>query len=78
MIDFDEIFPFIVAAFVATALFFMLISTISKSLKAPISHDPIDSSMELREQQRRMDDIRQRQKQLMRDQKQKIRDLQRL
>jgi len=77
MIDFDEIFPFLIAIIVAVVLFFGFITIVKKSLNAPTREDAIDSRMELKEQQWRMDDIRRRQKQLLRDQKQKIRDMQR-
>ena len=77
MKGFGEIFPLIVAIIIGVILFFGLITTIKKSLKPIPRRDTIDSSIQLKEQQRRMDDIQRRQKDLMRDQKQRIRDLQR-
>jgi len=77
MIDLDEILPYVVAFVVAVVLFFGFITTIQKSLKPPSRKDAIDSKMQIKEQQWLMDDIRQRQKQLLRDQKQKIRDMRR-
>jgi len=77
MVDFDEIFPYVVAIIVAIVLFFGFIATIKKSLKRPARKDVIDSRMDLKEQRWLMDDVRRRQKQLLRDQKQKIRDLKR-
>jgi len=77
MKSFEEIFPLIVAVLVAIVLFLGIITSIKKSLRAPAPKDTIDSSLQLKEQQRRMDDVQRRQKELMRDQKQRIRDLQR-
>ena len=77
MKNFEEIVPLIVALLIAIVLFLGIITTIKKSLKPAPRHDTIDSTLHLKEQQRRMDDVQRRQKQLMRDQKQKIRDLQR-
>lgn len=77
MIDFEEVFPFIIATIVALALFFGLITAIKKSWKAPARRDTIDSRMQMKEQGQLMDDVRRRQKQLLRDQKQKMRDMQR-
>jgi hypothetical protein len=74
---FEEILPFIVAILIAIALVLGLFTSIRKSLNPSTPTDTIDSSSQLREQQRRMDDIEDRQKQLMRDQQQRIRDLQR-
>ena len=77
MVDFDEIFPYIIAVFVAIVLFFVFITMVKKSMKQPAIKDVINSRMDLKEQRWLMDDVRQRQKQLMRDNKQKIRDLKR-
>jgi len=77
MKSFEEILPLIVATIVAVVLFFGLVTTIRKSLKAPAKRDTIDSTLQLKEQQQRAQDVRQRQRQLMRDQKQKMRDMQR-
>lgn len=77
MIDFDEIFPFIIAIIVAIVLFFGFITTIKKSMKPPTRKDAIDSRMNLKEQKWLMKDVRRRQKELLRNQKQKMRDLQR-
>ncbi|HQP10392.1 MAG TPA: hypothetical protein PKV41_03300 [Candidatus Omnitrophota bacterium] len=77
MKGFEEILPFVVAVILAIALILGLMTSIKKSLNPPASTDSIDSSFQLREQQRRMDDIQERQKQFMRDQQQRIRDLQR-
>jgi hypothetical protein len=77
MKGFEEVLPFIAALLVAIVLFLGLLTTIKKSLKPPEQRDTIDSTLELKEQRRRMDDIKKRQEQLMRDQRQKIRDLQR-
>jgi len=77
MIDFDEIFPIIIAIIVAVVLFFGVITAIQKAWKSPTKSFPIDSRMQIKEQRRLMDDIRRRQKQLLRDQKQKLRDMQR-
>jgi len=77
MIDFDEIFPYIVAIFVAIVLFFGFVTTVKKSLRPLPKKDTIDSTMRIKEQKRRIDDVRRRQKQLMRDQKQRLRDSQR-
>jgi len=77
MISFDEIFPFIVAIFIAIVLFFGFITVVKKSLKSPPKKNTIDSTIRIKEQKWRMDDVRQRQKQLMRDQRQKLRDAQR-
>jgi len=77
MKSFEEIVPLIFALIVAIALFLGVVTSIKKSLKGPAKRDTIDSSITQKEQQRRMDDVRRRQKQLMRDQRQKIRNLQR-
>lgn len=77
MVDFEEIFPYVIAIFVAIVLFFGFITTIKKSMKQPARKNIIDSKMDLKEQRWLMDDVRRRQKQLLRDQKQKIRDLKR-
>jgi len=77
MVDFDEIFPYLIAVFVAIVLFFGFITTIKKSMKPPARINDIDSRMDRKEQRWLMDDVRRRQKQLLRDQKQKIRDLKR-
>ncbi len=77
MIDFDEILPIVIAIIVAIILFFGIITAIQKSWKSPPRRNTIDSRMQLKEQGRLMDDVRRRQKQLLRDQKQKIRDMQR-
>jgi len=77
MIDFDEVFPFIVATVVALVLFFGLITAVKKSWKAPARRDNIDSRRQMKEQGQLMDDVRRRQKQLLRDQKQRMRDMQR-
>jgi phosphotransferase system glucose/maltose/N-acetylglucosamine-specific IIC component len=78
MKGFEEIFPLIIAIFVAIALFLGVTIAIKKSLKPSPAYDTIDSTLQLKEQKRRMEDIQRRQKQFMQDQKQKIRDLQRL
>lgn len=77
MKDFEEIVPLIVAFCLAVILFLGVISAIKKSLKPAVNHDSLDSTLQLKEQRRRMEDIQRRQKQLMEDQRQKIRDLQR-
>lgn len=78
MVDFDEIFPFIVALIVGAVLFMSIISLVKKSINPTQSRQyKIDSHSELQDQKWRMNDVRQRQKQLLRDQQQKIRDLQR-
>ena len=77
MIDMDEILPFIIAIIVAVILFFGVITAIQKAWKSPPKRNTIDSRMQLKEQSRLMDDVRQRQKQLIRDQKQRMRDMQR-
>jgi len=77
MIDIEEILPYVIATIVAIALFFGFVSAIKKSWKPTSSHRTIDSRMKMKEQKLLMDDVRQRQKQLIRDQKQKMRDMQR-
>jgi hypothetical protein len=77
MKGFEEIVPLIVAILVAIALFLGVVTSIKKSLKPPVRRDAIDSTLELKEQKRLVGDVQRRQKQLMRDQRQKIRDLQR-
>ena len=74
----DEILPLLIGIGLAIILFLGFLTAIKKALNAPApQRDTIDSEMRIKEQQWKMDDIRQRQKQLMRDQKQKIRDMQR-
>ena len=77
MDDFDGIIIFIVTVVVASLLFFGVTTAIRKSFKVTPEIDSIDSSSLRREQKAKMDDVRQMQKRLMQDQKQRIRDLQR-
>ncbi|MBN1870761.1 MAG: hypothetical protein JW847_09330 [Candidatus Omnitrophica bacterium] len=78
MKGFEETLPLIAALLAAIVLFLGVITAIKKSLTPPSRNDTIDSTLLLKEQKRRMDDIQSRQKQFMRDQRQKIRDMQRL
>jgi len=77
MVDIDEILPFLIALVALIIISYGIITTIKKSFKPLPRQNVIDSRMKLKEQQWHMDDVRRRQKQLLRDQKQKIRDLQR-
>ena len=78
MKNFEEILPLITGIVVAIALFLGIVTAIKKSLKNPIKRDTIDSTMQLKEQDRRIEDVKRRQKELMESQRQRIRDLQRL
>lgn len=73
----DGIILFLVVSIVAVALFLGVTTAIKKSFKSNPNTATIDSSDILDRQSIKMDEIRMQQKQLMRDQKQKIRDLQR-
>lgn len=77
MNDIEEIFPLIFGIIVAIALFMGVVSAIKKSFRERPKEATIDSQLMLREQKRHMEDIQDRHKQLMRDQEQRIRDMQR-
>ena len=77
MKGFEEILPLIVALLVAALLFLGFITVVKKALKTDPPKSTIDSSSQLREQKKRAEDIQRRQKQLMEDQRQRIRDMQR-
>ena len=77
MKSFEEILPLIVAVVVAIVLFIGIVTSIMKSMKTGPKQNKIDSTLQLKEQQRRMKDVQRRQKELMENQRQRIRDLQR-
>ncbi len=77
MRDVEEILPLVFGILVAIALFFGMITAVKKSLTVPVGDKDVNATIRLKEQGYRMDDVRRNQKELMRNQKQKIRDLQR-
>jgi len=77
MKGFEDIFPLIAAIIVAAILFLGVTTVVKKVLKSSVKRDTIDSTLTLKEQDRRVEDIKRRQKRLMQDQKQKMRDMQR-
>ena len=78
MRDFEEIIPIVFAIAVAIALFFGLIHGLKKVMNLPAKQGTINSRDDLKAQKRRMEDIQRRQRQLMDDQRQRIKDLRRL
>jgi len=75
MKDFEGIFIFIIGVVAACMLFFGLITAVKKSFSMPKPHS-IDSSQSLQEQRQRSQDIADRQKKMMEDQRQRLRDMQ--
>ncbi|MBI5150886.1 MAG: hypothetical protein HZA28_08990 [Candidatus Omnitrophica bacterium] len=75
MKDSENFFVFIAGAAVALLLFFGIVTAIKKSFSLP-GPERIDSSQMVDEQKRHSQDIMDRQKRSMEDQKQRIRDLQ--
>ena len=78
MKNFEEFLPLIFGIFVAVLLFWGVIAGIKKIMSVPDKRETIHVNEELKSQKRRMQEIRQIQKQHMEDQKQRIKDLQRL
>ena len=78
MKDYDGIILFIVGAVMAGLLFYGITVVVLKSFKPKKDDQPaFDSSQMISEQKHRAEDIRERQKELMRQNQQKIRDRQR-
>ena len=77
MIDMDDIMPLIIGILAAVVLFFGFTIALKKTIPADTGHITTEHDKILMKQRWRMDDVRQRQKQLLRDQKQKIRDMRR-
>ena len=75
MKDFEGIIIFVLGVVVACLLFWGLVVTVKKSFSV---HKPqkIDSSQSVQEQRQRSQDILDRQKRLMEDQRQRLRDMQ--
>jgi hypothetical protein len=78
MKNIEEILPLIFGMVVAILLFWGLITGIKKIMNVPNTRETIGVKNDIKAQKRRMDEIQRRQKQFMEDQKQKIKDLQRL
>lgn len=75
MKDFDGVILFIFGTVVALALFFGVVTTVIKSFRPNDEEkNAFHSSQKLSEQKRRMQDINDRQKRLMQDYQQKLRD----
>jgi len=75
MKDFEGVIIFIIGAVAACLLFFGLITAVKKSFSVS-QPKKIDSSQTLQEQRQRSKDIMDKQKRLMEDQRQRLRDLQ--
>jgi len=63
--------------FLAFFLFFSIINLVKKSFRPPIKMETIDPSLSRKKQQRKIDDIKRRQEDMMRQQKQRLRDMRR-
>ena len=75
MKDFEGVIIFIIGAVAACALFFGLITAVKKSFSVS-RPEKIDSSQSLQEQKQRSRDVLGRQKRMMEDQRQRLRDMQ--
>jgi hypothetical protein len=78
MKNFEEILPLIFGISIAVLLFWGVITGIKKIMSVPDQRGTIHVNEELKSQKRRMEEIQRMQKQHMEDQKQRIKDLQRL
>ncbi|GEM_PF-3918842 len=76
MKDFKGIIIFCITAAVATLLFWGFTIAVKKSFSIS-KPQPVDSSKTLQEQRQRSQDIVDRQKRLMEDQRQRLKDMQR-
>ena len=74
--NFEGIIILIIGVVAACVLFFGLITAVKKSFSVA-EPEKIDSSQSLQEQQQRSKDIMDKQKRLMEDQRQRLRDMQR-
>ena len=75
MKDFEGVIIFIIGAVAACLLFFGLITAVKKSFSVS-QPKKIDSSQSLQEQKQRSQDVLGRQKRMMEDQRQRLRDMQ--
>ena len=78
MKEYEEIVPLIIGIGVAIFLFWAITIGIKKFINMPNKYDSINVDSDLRMQKERIKNVQQLQKQYMQDQKQRIRDLQRL
>ena len=78
MKNFEEILPLIFGIVVAVLLFWGVVTGVKKIMNTHDERGTIHMNEELKSQKRRMEEIQRIQKQHMEDQKQRIKDLQRL
>ena len=78
MKNFEDILPLIFGIVVAVLLFWGVVTGIKKIMNTHDERGTIHMNEELKSQKRRMEEIQRIQKQHMEDQKQRIKDLQRL
>ena len=77
MKSFEELLPLIVALVIAIVLLIGFLTAVTKSMGVSDQMETIDLTLPFEAQEKRVDDVQRLQKEHMRNQKERIRDLQR-